>query len=68
MSLSLLERELSMGDRERERAARRKKEAKPPDEQTKSIALHVGIEQLYVCSCAVLRLTYEDHLRNLEAA
>jgi len=51
-----------------ERASRRKKEAQPPDRHTKSITLHVGIEQLHVCSDAVLRLTFEDHLRNLEAA
>jgi hypothetical protein len=27
-----------------------------------------GIQQLHVRSCAVLRLTFEDHLRKLEAA
>ena len=67
LSLSLLgsTRVLSMGGRER--AARREKKAQPPDRQTKSITLHVGIEQLHICSCAVLRLTFEDHLRKLEA-
>jgi hypothetical protein len=61
-----------MGKRERERergrAARRQKEAQPPDRQRKSITLHVGIEQLHVCSYAVLWLTFENHLRKLEAA
>jgi hypothetical protein len=52
----------------RERAARRTKEAQPPDKQTKSITLHVGIEQLHVCSYAALRLNFEDHLWKLEAA
>ena len=61
-------RESSLWGRERERAGRRTKEAQPPDKQTKSIALRVGIEQLPVCNCAVLRLTFEDHLRELEAA
>jgi hypothetical protein len=59
-----------MGKREGEggRAARRKKEAQPPDRQTKSITLHVVIEQLHVCSYVAPRLTFEDHLRKLEAA
>jgi hypothetical protein len=67
LSLSLFERKrvLSMGERE----SSSKTEGGPATRQTNE-EHHIarGIQQLHVRSCAVLRLTFEDHLRKLEAA
>ena len=71
VSLSRREIEFPLWEREREREGEqlddRRRPSHPTDKRRAS-TLHVGFEQLHVCSYAVLRLTFEDHLRKLEAA
>ena len=67
MSISLLERTRVVSIRERESSSTTEG---GPDTRQANEEHHIarGIEQLRVCSYAVLRLTFEDHLRKLEAA